>query len=283
MAADRQVDTRDRELHRETGLRADRRWAMSDHQALAAVVWRESPVILGDLFDETTGREIFGAVLEQAKYDLIRTDNDVRSKEILLGETHDHCIALLLQWAKADLSTGTEQSRAVCRILAYFEAFLMKMVRRNVSRPCDVDPVANEARLRVCGALETFAGKRLQLQSYVSKACRCAAIDHYRRDPHITVDGERRPVAITLLEPGQEPLRCDGWTGDEFGTVEVRIMLQGGWHLLSHDQQVAVWAFLVHEGSWVRAEADLGIPRQTLQSRFEGAREILRRWFSDDR
>ena len=58
-------------------------------------------------------------------------------------------------------------------------------------------------------------------------------------------------------------------------------MLQQCWHLLSHDQQVAVWAFLFYEGSWVRAEADLGIPRQTLQSRFESALKILRRWFSD--
>ena len=254
---------------------------MSDHHALATVVWQESPVILGDLFTETTGREIFRAVLEQTKYDLIRTDSDVGRKEILLGETHDHCIALLLHWAKEDLSTGTEKSRAVDRILAYFEAFLMTMVRQKVSRPCDIDPVANDARLRLYLALETFAGKRRQLQRYVSLACRCAAIDHYRQGPHITVDGEPRPVEITLLEPDQEPLTCHGGTGDDFGTVEVRILLHRGWDLLSHDQQVAVWAFLVYEGSWLRAEADVGIPRQTLQSRFESALKILRRWFSD--
>ncbi len=254
---------------------------MSDHQALATVVWRESPVILGNLFDETTGREIFGAVLEKTKYDLNLTDDDAGRKEILIGETNEHCIALLLQWAKADLSTGTaENSRAVGRILDYFEAFIMKMVRKHVSRPCDIDPVANDARWRVCRNLETFTGKRLQLQSYVSTACWHAAIDHYRRGSHITVDGERRPVEITSLK-GQEPLRCHGGAGDEYGTVEVRIMLQKCWHLLSHNQQVAVWAFLVYEGSWLRAEADLGIPRQTLQSRFESALKILRRWFTD--
>ncbi len=248
---------------------------MSDRdQALVALVWQRVNVVLADLADEATARSIVRATFEKTRCQLSRTDNDVDKEGILIGAADDDCITQLLEIGRADLSAGERESRAVDLILAYFDPFILRRVRPNVRRPCDVDHVANDVRGRVCRGLQTFHGERRQLQSYVRLACRSAIIDDYRRNSR---DSEFGP-----LGPEQELPPCDDRTARDLGIVEVRMVLQQSLQLLSPEQRDAMGVFL-RGLTWAQGEKRLGIPRQTLQSRFESAIKILRQAFSDDR
>lgn len=276
LAAATAGDGRDRELHRDIG---DRRAATDPvHAELRDCVWREIYRILPHTTDDTTARRILSLTFERVPCQLMRPDGSVDKEKIrLLCAAADLCIARLLEQAHADLARRAP-SRAVDLILAYFDGFIVRTVRRKVNRPCDIDSIVNDVRRRVWCKLETFEGERLQLRKYIELACGSACTDDYRRNTRRGADGQ-----IVDLEPltsdHDVPSHSDG-NQRALESAEVRIELERGMQSLSRDQKTAVDAYL-HYGSWVVAERELGIRRQTLQSRFESACRALRPRFSD--
>jgi DNA-directed RNA polymerase specialized sigma24 family protein len=283
-SCDRQGDVWDREFHRGTGPRVVGRRDVigpdeNDLDALVALVWREVGRILAETADYTTARRIVHSVFKKASCQLTRPDGEIDKEKILLAAAADLCIERLLEQAHADLSSGKTGSRSVDLIFAYFDPFIVRTVRGKVNRPCDIDHIANDVRWRVWCQLETFEGERRQLQRYFERACESACYDEHRRRTRRGPDGN--PVEQVPLSPSHKVLPDTDKNERALESAEVRIELERRMDLLSDEQNAALE---LHRrlGSWVRAEEETGVCRQTWQSRFESACRILRRGFTDD-
>ncbi len=233
---------------------------MSDGVDFIREVWREVYVILQDLADGATARGIVGCVCDRVQPDAQQTNHEKnKQRTALIEAVRDACVAHLLRLARHDLSIGKPESRAVCLLLRFFEPQIRAAVRRRISHAEDVEDVVNNVRMRVWRCLGSFEGERGQLHKYIETACWHACVDLYRGIP----EGEQLCDPRELVGPCLDDSRLQS-------VVEWRMFLRDSLPLLPPNDRQAVEAFLTFD-SWLEAERALGIPRQTLASRFRAA------------
>ena len=224
-------------------------------------VWNEVNVILQDLADDETAREIVRAVYRKVEPTPVHTDEERNEQLVALLETaRDLCVTHLLRLARQDLATGRRESRAVCLLLRFFEPQMQAAVHRLIRCVHDAEAVTNDVRRRIWSGLQDFEGGRRQLHYYVKKACQSACVDLGRR----TTRDEQLQGLNGMVEPWQDDCQ-------QHAIVEFKAFLRDSLPLLPTKKRQAVEAFLRFDGDWAAAEEALGIPRQTLASRFQSA------------
>ena len=139
----------------------------------------------------------------------------------------DLCVGTLLRWARDDLSTGKQESRAASLLLQYFEPHIKIRVRAHISNVCDVDDVVNRVRTKLWRCLLSFDGERRQLYSYINKACSSACTDWWRGIPNQRTSGTGRvPIHFEPLLPQYERPGSDDDDNPELRDVEMRVFIQ---------------------------------------------------------
>jgi DNA-directed RNA polymerase specialized sigma24 family protein len=246
---------------------------MSDPADFIEEVWRLVNVILQDLADTAVTREIVRAAYRTVEPQPVGTREEEEDEQLaaLTEAARDLCVAHLLRLARRDLSPRNGASRPVCLLLEYFEPQIRASVERRIDDPDEADAVANVVRTKLWSCLGRFKGERRQLHAYIQRICDSARSDWSRKIPRRRGrDGDWKRIEFEELCDHHEGLELSEHDSRAREIVRIRMFLKEALPLLPPHEKQAVCAFLTHD-SWVEAERALGIPRQTLFSRFKVA------------
>jgi DNA-directed RNA polymerase specialized sigma24 family protein len=242
---------------------------MSDPAEFVEEIWRLVYVILEDFADTAVAREIassaFRAVRSQPPGASEEPDEQLAA---LTEAARDLCVDRLLRLA-CHGRAAKDRDRAVSLFLEYFEPQIRASVEARIDDPDEADALANVIRTKVWRRLGHLKGERRQLHAYVQRVCESALSDWCRKIPRRRGrDGEWMRVQFEELCEHHEGVKVSPDDSRAREIVRTRMFLKEALPLLPPHERHAVCAFLTYD-SWVDAEEALGVPRQTLFSRFK--------------